>query len=167
MSGNQFLNFFLFGICELPANFLGLWLVELIGRRWTGVFAFLASIGCALGTVPLLGEKADLHFRYFLVSTVPNNVLLFYFCCMLSYAGHSTWVPTMLLTSSKMFITVSFLVIYIQGAEIYPTSHRSSGSGFSTIVTSTTVISAPYIAYLVSRFFAYLLLRCILASSFE
>ena len=69
MSGNQFLNFFLFGICELPANFLGLWLVDFIGRRWTGVFAFLASIGCALGTVPLLGERSDLHFRCFLTST--------------------------------------------------------------------------------------------------
>ena len=57
MSGNQFLNFFFFGICEMPANLLGWWLVELIGRRWSQVVAFLASICCALAAVPFLGKE--------------------------------------------------------------------------------------------------------------
>ncbi|KAF2361630.1 Major facilitator sugar transporter-like [Trinorchestia longiramus] len=119
MSGNQFLNFFLFGITELPANFLGGWMVEVLGRRWSQASCFLMASVCAVASMSFLdGEQ-------------------------------SVWGTTALLTISKLFVTISFLVIYIQCAEIYPTSHRGSGTGLSSLVSSCFGTTAPYIAVVV------------------
>lgn len=67
----------------------------------------------------------------------------------LSFSG-SGWVATALLTISKLFVTISFLVIYIQCAEIYPTTHRGSGTGLSSLISSCFGTTGPYIAYMVS-----------------
>lgn len=56
MSGNPYLNFFLFGIVELPANFLGLWLVDTVGRRWSQVGGFLVSAVCCAMASLLVGR---------------------------------------------------------------------------------------------------------------
>ncbi|XP_018008663.1 organic cation transporter 1 [Hyalella azteca] len=114
MSGNQFLNFFLFSITELPANFLGGWMVEVLGRRWSQSSCFFLASACALASLPFIGT--------------------------------STWITTVMLTISKLFVTISFLVIYIQCAEIYPTSHRSTGTGLSSLVSSCFGTTGPYIA---------------------
>ena len=46
--GNQFLNFFILGIIELPSSYLGGFLADRIGRRWTQVtFFFLCATSCA------------------------------------------------------------------------------------------------------------------------
>lgn len=60
------------------------------------------------------------------------------------------WAPTAMLTISKLCVTMSFLVVYIQCAEIYPTSHRGSGTGLSSLISSIFGITAPYIAFMVS-----------------
>ena len=57
---------------------------------------------------------------------------------------------TAILVTCKSVINGSFLVIYLQIAELYPTSHRASGAGFSSVVASIFGISGPYIAYSVS-----------------
>jgi OCT family organic cation transporter-like MFS transporter 4/5 len=41
LSGNQFLNFFILAIIELPAGYLGSVLVDRAGRRWTQVAFFI------------------------------------------------------------------------------------------------------------------------------
>ena len=65
-------------------------------------------------------------------------------------AGSVWWAPTAMLVISKVFVTISFIVVYIQCAEIYPTSHRGSGTGFSSLISSIFGTMSPYIAYIVS-----------------
>jgi len=48
MSGNQFLNFFLLSVIELPSGMAGGYLVDKVGRRWThSFFFFCCFITCA------------------------------------------------------------------------------------------------------------------------
>ncbi|XP_070395208.1 organic cation transporter protein-like [Dermacentor albipictus] len=47
MSGNEFLNFFLLGLVELPASVVGWWTMEYFGRRWSNVaLQLLVSVAC-------------------------------------------------------------------------------------------------------------------------
>lgn len=116
ISGNEFLNFFLLGITELPSNLLGWWGAEYIGRRWTAAGCFLLAALFALVAACILGS--------------------------------ATWAIILVLILSKMCIAMSFLVIYIQCAEIYPTTHRGAGTGLSSLISSCFGTTAPYIAYL-------------------
>jgi len=55
MTGNQFLNFFLLSVMELPATILGNILLQSMGRRWTQAILFiLASLGCFAGAALVL-----------------------------------------------------------------------------------------------------------------
>ncbi|XP_068226356.1 carcinine transporter-like [Palaemon carinicauda] len=116
LSGNEFLNFFLLGITELPSNLLAWWGADFIGRRWTEAGSSLFAAIFALIAV-------------FTTAAEP-------------------WVGISILIMSKMFITMSFMVVYIQCAEIYPTTHRASGTGLSSLISSCFGTTAPYIAYL-------------------
>lgn len=116
VSGNEFLNFFLLGIAELPSNLMGWGGAVILGRRWTAAGSFVLASVCALANAIFL-------------ETGP-------------------WVTIVLLLLSKVFITISFLVVYMQCAEVYPTTHRACGTGFSSLVSSCFGIIAPYIAYL-------------------
>ncbi|KAB7496024.1 Carcinine transporter [Armadillidium nasatum] len=57
------------------------------------------------------------------------------------------WVEVLLAVICKTLINISFLVVYIQLAELLPTSHRSAGTGMASIISSVIAISSPYIAY--------------------
>lgn len=46
--GNQFFNFFILGVTEVPAAYLGGLMADQIGRRWTQViFYFMCAVSCA------------------------------------------------------------------------------------------------------------------------
>ncbi|XP_069172460.1 carcinine transporter isoform X2 [Procambarus clarkii] len=115
MSGNEFLNFFLLSVTELPANLLGWWSADFLGRRWTAAGAMLLAAVFSLVNVFFLDA--------------------------------SQWVTISLMVVSKMFITISFMVVYVQCAEVYPTTHRSCGTGLSSLISSIFGTAAPYIAY--------------------
>lgn len=55
LSGNEFLNFFLLGVVELPSNLLGWWGAQNLGRRWTAAGSCMLSALGALVTVFLTG----------------------------------------------------------------------------------------------------------------
>ncbi|KAK4292585.1 hypothetical protein Pmani_034673 [Petrolisthes manimaculis] len=120
VSGNEFINFFLMSITELPSNLMGWWASSVIGRRWTAAGCFFIASGFALATA---------------IVTVSNSV----------------WGPIVLLLLSKVFINISFLLVYIQCAEIYPTTHRSCGTGLSSFVSSCFGVLSPYISYVSSQ----------------
>lgn len=50
----------------------------------------------------------------------------------------------------RFAITLTFLVVYLQATEIFPTQLRSTGSGFASTMGSIIGIFTPYIVYLVS-----------------
>ncbi|CAG7837136.1 unnamed protein product [Allacma fusca] len=118
MSGNQFFNYFLLGIVELPAGWLGGVLVNKSGRRWTQAFFFIL---CALGFV----IAAISVFNPDLAWTVLAAALCGKFC-----------------------VSVTSLVVYLQGTELFPTQLRSTGSGFTSTVSSLIGVLGPYIVYL-------------------
>ncbi|CAG7696957.1 unnamed protein product [Allacma fusca] len=118
MAGNQFVNFFILSIIELPSGYLGGVLADKLGRRWTQVVFFL---GCALSC-----------FAAGLGVTHPE---LYYF-------------NTLCVIVAKFAITLTFLVVYLQGTEILPTPVRSTGSGFASTIASALGIMGPSIVSL-------------------
>lgn len=50
----------------------------------------------------------------------------------------------------RFSITLTFLVVYLQGAEIFPTQLRYTGSGFASTMGAIAGIFAPIIAQLVN-----------------
>ncbi|ROT74335.1 putative organic cation/carnitine transporter, partial [Penaeus vannamei] len=119
MSGNEFINFFLLSITELPSTVLAWWGASYIGRRWTEAGCFLMASVCAVIAIFTLNS--------------------------------AVWLNISIHILSKLFITMSYLVVYIQCAEIYPTTHRAAGTGLSSLVASTFGTTAPYIAFLADR----------------
>nr|XP_053650583.1 carcinine transporter-like [Cherax quadricarinatus] len=115
LSGNEFLNFFLLSVVELPSTMLGWWAAQFLGRRWTGALSILLAA----------------------IFSLANAILL----------NTSQWVTIMMMVLSKMFNTISFLMVYIQCSEIYPTTHRSCGTGLSSLISSIFGTATPYIAY--------------------
>ncbi|XP_043224904.1 organic cation transporter 1-like [Amphibalanus amphitrite] len=118
MAGNEFLNFFLLSAVEAPANLIG-WLgSEHLGRRWTEV-GFLAITGVSCLTImPLL------------------------------FSPELTWLVTALAITAKFSITVSFFVVFLQSAEIYPTVLRGSGQALGSTMAYAVGIGSPAIIYL-------------------
>jgi len=51
----------------------------------------------------------------------------------------------------RFCVTLTFLVVYLQGTEIFPTQLRSTGSGFASTTSSAIGITGPYLVYLVRR----------------
>ena len=57
LSGNFFLNLFLMGISDTPANMLGWLMSSTVGRRWSQVFGFLVAAICMAIIITLPGEE--------------------------------------------------------------------------------------------------------------
>ena len=55
LGGNQFVNFFILAVIEVPAGYLGGVFADKIGRRWTQVIFFffcgVSSFGAGIGAV--------------------------------------------------------------------------------------------------------------------
>lgn len=69
MSGNEFINFFLLSITELPSTVLAWWGASYIGRRWTEAGCFLMASVCAVIAIFTLSKNMSPFFY---------NVILLY-----------------------------------------------------------------------------------------
>lgn len=74
-------------------------------------------------------------------------------CSLASFATsimvHQREIEILLATLAKMLVTVSFLVVYCQATELFPTELRSTGSGIVSTIGNFACISAPIISDLV------------------
>ncbi|KAK3921008.1 Organic cation transporter protein [Frankliniella fusca] len=129
LSGDEYVNFILSGLVELPANLLSLWLQDYVGRRWTLAGTLIVSGVCCLAFlgVPAGGSGSPLpHY-------LPMDLTLL--------PGYSRtdeqWLQVALYMLGKFAITISFIVIYVITAEMFPTNIRQSmvsyGSTFGRI----------------------------------
>ncbi|OXA51668.1 organic cation transporter protein [Folsomia candida] len=117
MEGNKFVNYFLLSIIELPSGYLAGVLVEKTGRRWTQAAFFLM---CAIS------------------------------CVICAVAVVQTGVDYLVIVGAlgiKFGITITSMVVYLQGAEIFPTQLRSTGSGLASTISSIIGITGPYIIF--------------------
>jgi len=124
--GNEFVNFFILAIIELPSYLTAWYCMETkLGRRWSNSF-FLILCGISL-CVPVIVPQS--------YTTITN-------------------VATLI---GKFCVSVSFMIIYQQAAEIYPTPIRNQGMRAGSMISSLLNLALPYLAYLVNQMF----LRCI------
>ncbi|XP_035709656.1 organic cation transporter 1 isoform X2 [Folsomia candida] len=121
LSGNQFVNFFILAMIEIPAGYFGSVLVDKGGRRWTQVAFFIL---CAFASIVAGVASPHKHNEGWAIASVVGAVV------------------------SKFAITLTFLVVYLQATEIFPTIIRSTGSGFASTISSIIGIFTPYIVYL-------------------
>ena len=85
-------------------------------------------------------------------------------CCMLSLtsfrraltpsslADGAVWVVSALSMLGRFFVSVAFAVIYVYGAELFPTVIRTSTMGVGIAFARVGNMIAPYLADVVSDF---------------
>ncbi|ODM93566.1 Organic cation transporter 1 [Orchesella cincta] len=122
MPGNQFVNFFLLSIIELPSGWAGGVLADKLGRRWVQVVFFLVCMISCVGA---------------------------------TFVIHIITLELIAVVLAKFAITLTFLVVYLQGAEIFPTQLRYTGSGFASTIGAIAGIFAPIIAQLSIHHLSY------------
>ena len=116
--GNEFFNFFLLSLADIPAMTLGWYLIEgKLGRRWTNTLSLMIC-GVSLCVPSLLD---------------PSRKKLITILSLLGKGGTAT----------------SYMIIFQQAVEIFPTTLRSEGMGLCCTVGSIVSIFVPYISYLV------------------
>ncbi|KAJ1519978.1 hypothetical protein ONE63_004210 [Megalurothrips usitatus] len=105
LSGDEYVNFILSGLVEVPANLLAFWLQDRAGRRLSQA-----------GTLVVAGASC-LAFL-----AIPEDM---------------QWLQVTVYMLGKFAITISFIVVYIITAEMFPTKVRQSmvsyGSTFGRI----------------------------------
>ncbi|ODM94865.1 Organic cation transporter 1 [Orchesella cincta] len=122
LHGHRYLNFFLVVLMEVPGGFFGGILTDKFGRRWMQVLFFLVcGIACSAAS---------------------------YFSAIGSVDDTTSTLSVIISANlAKFAITMSFLVIYIQATELFPTPFRTTGSGLASTTSSITIILVPYIVY--------------------
>ena len=81
MSGDQFFNFFMLSIIELPSSVIGGYLLKTIGRRWVQVIFFLlAAIFCFVAGVVVTIPDIS-------VAVIVSTIVAKYLSC------HSNLIP--------------------------------------------------------------------------
>ncbi|CAG4911098.1 unnamed protein product [Colias eurytheme] len=122
---NPFIQFSLQSIAEIPANFLGAWLCDHLGRRRSVTMSFFVI--ATIWTLISLRELTNMQWI------------------------RAWWIHSVLIGIGRLIISISFFAINLLNLEIYPTSLRSSGLSLGNVVSSAAAAIAPYILYLGRR----------------
>ncbi|OWF45912.1 organic cation transporter protein-like [Mizuhopecten yessoensis] len=118
LGGNFYLNMFLSGLVEIPANTMVLLLVDRVGRKKVYCLSMiLGGLACASTTFPILKGEIE------------NQTIII----VLAMLG-------------KFGATAAFNTIYFYSAELFPTVVRNAGMGASSCAARAGGIVAPYIA---------------------
>ncbi|KAL4228894.1 hypothetical protein ACF0H5_011934 [Mactra antiquata] len=123
LSGNLFMNLFLFNVIIIPATFIAIALCTWIGRRRTVILTyFVAFLGCLIvGIVQYI--ETDLR------DSLTNGFAMF-----ASLGIGVAWGPVQLVT-----------------LELYPTVVRNIGYGYLNTVARLGAVIGPQLAYLNTR----------------
>ena len=121
LAGNQFVNFALIGLTELPSAFVGQALMGRLGRRWV-------HMGC--------------HF----FTCITYAIIV----ALLCYQIEGT-VITGLAITAKTINNIAWFIMWVQAIELYPTSLRVTGSNFAALVANIFSTFVPYVIQLVNN----------------
>lgn len=114
LGGNLFLNFAIFGACQIPANFLAIYTLNRLGRRNT-VSGGMVIAGLASLAVLTVAQNPDL-----------------------------LWVRLTLATVAMSFISACFNGAYIYSSEIFPTEVRSVGLTSASVFARFGSMTSPF-----------------------
>ncbi|XP_013411773.1 organic cation transporter protein isoform X2 [Lingula anatina] len=121
LHGDRYINFFLSGAVELPAYFIGSFLLQRFGRRKP---ICMFQMLCGLSNIMLV----------FIPKETDSGVNLLPLIITISLLG-------------KFGITASFSSIYLYSAEIFPTVFRNSAFGFAAFWDTVGGMAAPFVIY--------------------
>ncbi|XP_050401906.1 organic cation transporter protein isoform X1 [Patella vulgata] len=125
LHGNIYLNLFLSGLVEIPAQIICMFVITRIGRR-IPLMAFLLLCG---------------------ISTIGGAV-----CPVSTDNGTSLiWLKITFFMISKFAITGSYSTVYLYSAEIFPTVVRNLAMGIASGFENLGSICAPFIMYASKR----------------
>ncbi|KAH9525172.1 hypothetical protein Btru_000528, partial [Bulinus truncatus] len=118
LTGDLFLNFFLYGVVECMAYVICLMFLDTAGRRLLQCLSMLlAGLACALTLFPVMYGSEEV-----------------------------SWMTVVLSLVGKFGASAAFAVIHIYTAELFPTVMRNSGMGLSSFMARTGGLLSPYIA---------------------
>ncbi|CAL1546225.1 unnamed protein product [Lymnaea stagnalis] len=121
LNGDRFLNLFLLGLVEIPANVICMFANKIIGRRRSiSIFLFI----CAASNLSVI----------FIPDQTEDGVDL-------------TKLKTALVIIGKFGITGSYSAIYLFASEIFPTVLRNQAVGASSFFENIGSIAAPNMVY--------------------
>lgn len=121
LNGDRFLNLFLLGLVEIPANVICMFANKIIGRRRSiSIFLFI----CAASNLSVI----------FIPDKSEDGVDL-------------TKLKTALVIIGKFGITGSYSAIYLFASEIFPTVLRNQAVGASSFFENIGSIAAPNMVY--------------------
>ena len=127
LAGNQFVNFALVGLTELPSVVIGEFLINRLGRRWS-------QVGCMLLTA--------------------LTYLIIVICETYEMEGG---VITGLAIVAKTVSNVGWFIMWVQSVELFPTVVRVTGTNFGAMIANICCTAAPYVILLVKRLVALVL----------
>eukprot|EP00058_Branchiostoma_floridae_P009776 XP_002595264.1 hypothetical protein BRAFLDRAFT_232974 [Branchiostoma floridae] len=118
LGGDDYLNFFIGGVVEIPAYITSIYIVDTLGRPKTHAgYMMIGAVGCIVCpflTAPFLPESLN-----------PLSITM----AMIGKFG----------------VTAGFNLIYIWTAELYPTMIRNVGVGASSMFARVGGIISPYV----------------------
>ena len=138
LEGNQFWNFIITALTELPACFIGQFLINNFGRRWS-------------------------HVACMTLSALPYIICVLLLAINPDDSGSAIRV---LALTSRVASNVGTYIVWVQAIEVIPTSARATGLNIVTIVTKISLIPVPHLILVgVLPFKRYLLGMCFIAFS--
>lgn len=118
LGGNEYLNFILTSVVELPAYVFCILILDRLGRKIPlAMCMILGGISCI--SVIFVPDKEEFH-----------------------------WIQLTLSLIGKFGCSAAFSIIYVFSAELFPTVLRNNGIGLSSFFAHIGGMIAPYIAYL-------------------
>ncbi|XP_077539866.1 carcinine transporter-like isoform X2 [Haemaphysalis longicornis] len=97
MSVNEFLNFFLLGLVELPAYVVGWWTMEYFGRRWSNVALQLLVSGACFASCFIPTEAAVASLTASLVAKFASAASYMIIYQQAAEGRYGTWIPFLFL----------------------------------------------------------------------
>eukprot|EP00794_Sanderia_malayensis_P006992 gene6992-7777_t len=139
LSGNMYRDFALTSLVEIPSTLLGVPFLERLGRRRTTVWSMILS-GLSCCFVAFLPEKSAIPRKASM-----EQMSLF---CLLVY-------PILRVTGGmfgKFFISLAFNSLYVWSVELHPTTIRTQGMSFASLLARVGSSTAPFITDVLKEF---------------
>lgn len=121
MDGNPHLNFGWQNAMEMPALYIGMYLSNRIGRRFTQVGSF--ALFCFV-SLPILAVVRETEYSF---------------------------VVACLTVTLRLVHSVNFFAMQLQAIEIFPTCLRTSGMAILVIASNLFALLTPWAVYLVRK----------------
>ncbi|TRY77763.1 hypothetical protein TCAL_10421 [Tigriopus californicus] len=118
LAGNQFVNFAIISLTEMPSVFIGEFFINRVGRRWTHCVCMILTTICFAAIIPIAEDDS------------------------------LGWLVTTLAIVAKTLGNIGWYINYVQNMEIFPTCARVTGMNLTSTVALVFGTVGPYVILL-------------------